>query len=58
MEHTLNLTDQDLAVVSSALVELPFRVAAPLIAKINQQIAETAKEDGGNGAKNAAGEKA
>jgi hypothetical protein len=36
----LEFNDQQLQVLSSALVELPFRIAAPLIQHINNQIAE------------------
>lgn len=40
MEYSIKLTEQELNILSAALVELPFKVAAPLIAKINSQIAE------------------
>jgi hypothetical protein len=36
----LEFTEQQLAVLNAALVELPFRVAAPVIQHINNQIAE------------------
>jgi hypothetical protein len=39
----LTFTQQQLQVLSAALVELPYRVAGPVIADINQQIqAQTA----------------
>jgi hypothetical protein len=34
----LEFTEQQLAVLNAALVELPFRVASPLIQHINNQI--------------------
>lgn len=40
MEYSITLNDQELNILSAALVELPFKVAAPLVAKINQQIAK------------------
>lgn len=43
MEFHLIFTEQELNIVSTALVELPFKIAAPLIQKINQQIAEQQK---------------
>jgi len=36
----IEFNEQQLEVLSAALVELPFRVSAPLIAHINQQIQE------------------
>jgi hypothetical protein len=36
----LEFTDQQLTVLDSALAELPYRVAAPLIQHINHQIHE------------------
>jgi hypothetical protein len=36
----IEFNEQQLQVLSAALVELPYRVAAPLIAHINQQIKE------------------
>ena len=44
--HTLELDDNDLTVLNMALGEAPYRLAAPLIAKINQQIKP--KDDEGN----------
>ena len=49
MEYSIALTGQELSVLSAALVELPFKVAAPLVAKINQQIAEQDKRRAGSG---------
>ena len=40
MEYTLTLTEQELNLLSSALVELPFKVVAPLIQKISGQVAQ------------------
>ena len=39
MMHTLTLTDQQLQIIGAALSELPYRVAAPVVAEINRQIA-------------------
>lgn len=36
----IELNEQQLSVLNAALVEIPYRVAAPLIAHINQQIQE------------------
>jgi hypothetical protein len=36
----IEFNDQQLQVLSAALVELPYRVSAPLINHINQQIQE------------------
>lgn len=36
----IELTEQDLQILSAALGEIPFKIAAPLVDKINQQIAE------------------
>lgn len=40
MEYKIAFTEQDLAVLNAALGEMPFKHSAPLIAKINHQIAE------------------
>lgn len=40
MEYTIKLSEQDFPALSAALGELPYRVAAPLVEKINRQIAE------------------
>jgi hypothetical protein len=36
----IELNDQQLQILSAAIIELPYRVSAPLIAHINQQIQE------------------
>ena len=36
---TLPLTDQQLQIIGVALAELPYRIAAPVMAEINRQIA-------------------
>jgi hypothetical protein len=38
MKFILELTDAELQIIDKALVEMPFRLAAPLIAIINTQI--------------------
>lgn len=40
MDHvyTLKFTDAEMQVITGALVELPFKVAAPLINNINAQV--------------------
>lgn len=38
--HVLKFTDAQMQVLSQALVELPFKLVAPLIQSINGQIAE------------------
>lgn len=40
MEYTFTFTEQELNILSSALVELPFKVVAPLIHKISEQVAQ------------------
>jgi len=40
MEYTFTLSDEEIQTLSSALVELPYRTAAPLIQKISMQIAQ------------------
>ena len=40
MVYKLELTEQDIQVLSVSLGKLPYEVVAPLIFKINQQIAE------------------
>lgn len=41
MENTVTITlnDKDLQVLNAALAEAPFKFAAPLISKINSQLA-------------------
>jgi len=36
----ITFTEQQLQVLNAAIVELPYRISAPLIAHINQQIKE------------------
>lgn len=36
--YEITFTDQQLAVLNDALVQMPYRLAAPLIAHINEQI--------------------
>lgn len=36
--HTLKLTDQQMRVINAALIEMPYRLAAPVIQAINEQI--------------------
>ena len=40
MMYTFELTQEDLLIINRALLDAPYRHAAPLIDKINQQIAE------------------
>lgn len=44
MKYTLELTDEQLAVISAALQEMPMRLAYPLVAEINRQIAAQQEE--------------
>lgn len=44
----LELDAEDLPVLSAALSELPYRIAAPLIDKINRQLAAQAEPSGGS----------
>ena len=37
-EFTLTLSEQDMQVLTAAIGEMPFKLAAPLVNKINQQI--------------------
>lgn len=39
MKVNLKLTEDHLRIIGAALNELPYRVAAPLIAEINRQLA-------------------
>lgn len=36
----LEFTDQEMMIINSALVEMPYRVVAPLIKNINEQLAQ------------------
>lgn len=38
MNHTLSLTDQQMRVINAALLEMPYRLAAPVIQAINEQL--------------------
>jgi hypothetical protein len=38
--YKLELSDQQLSVINDALMQMPYHLAAPLIAHINQQIQE------------------
>ena len=49
MEYKIVLTEQDLSILSAALVEMPFKVVAPLVQKLNSQIAEQRKQGQGDG---------
>jgi len=40
MTYKIELTEQDLQILSVALGEIPFKLAAPLVEKLNKQIAE------------------
>lgn len=40
MEYKITLTEQDLQILSASLGEIPFKIAAPLVEKLNKQIAE------------------
>lgn len=40
MEYCITLTQEELNILSAALVELPFKMSAPLISKINKQLSE------------------
>jgi hypothetical protein len=40
MTYKIELTEQDLQILSAALGEIPFKIAAPLVDKLNKQITE------------------
>lgn len=40
MDITLKLSEDDIRLIGAALMELPFKVVAPVIERINAQIAE------------------
>lgn len=46
MTYTLTVTDQDLAVISAALGELQFKVAAALFSKLQQQVEQQKAGEG------------
>lgn len=35
---TLNFTDEQMVILNEALIELPYKKAAPIIAEINKQL--------------------
>jgi len=45
MEYNLKFTEQDLQVLNAALGELPMKIAAPFVQKLNEQIAKQQKGD-------------
>ena len=53
-EYVLTLTNADLSVISNALLEMPYRMSAPVIGKIGAQLAASdaanaTKDDPANG---------
>ena len=40
MTYKIELTEQDLQILSAALGEIAFKIAAPLVDKLNKQITE------------------
>lgn len=45
MEHVLKLTDGQLGLVGAGLAELPFKLAQPVMAAIQQQIDAAARDE-------------
>ena len=45
MEYTLALNDNDMAALNAVLGEMPMKIAAPFVQKLNAQIAEQQKGD-------------
>lgn len=43
MNYMMDFTDQELGTVITAIMELPYKTAAPLMNKINQRIMEQQK---------------
>lgn len=41
---TLTFTEQQIQILNAALIEVPYRLAAPLISSINSQIQDQAKQ--------------
>jgi|DEB0MinimDraft_6_1074348.scaffolds.fasta_scaffold31278_2 hypothetical protein len=37
-KHTIELTEQELLILNEALVNLPFKIVAPVIQSINKQL--------------------
>ena len=56
-EYIIRFSSQDLQTLSMAVAEMPFRLAAPLIEKINRQIAPQQGKTGDNSAEAAQEEK-
>lgn len=49
-EYTITLSKQSLSVINAALLELPYRVSAPIIADLNEQLRpQLANKDGEEG---------
>ena len=44
---TISFTIEDLQVIDAALAEMPYRIAAPIINKINSQLATSHSDDDG-----------
>lgn len=44
-EFELKITEEELQIIGAALVELPYRVSAELIGKINKQISDQDKDN-------------
>ncbi len=42
---TISFTIEDLQVIDAALAEIPYRIAAPIINKINKQLATSPSDD-------------
>ena len=47
--HKIELTDEQLAVINAALQEMPLRLAYPVVAEINRQIAAQQAKDNPQG---------
>lgn len=45
MKYQIEITEQQLQILSSALGKLPFEVVAPLISDIQKQITEQTKKE-------------
>ena len=45
LRNALTLTDEHLAVINTAVQEMPLRLAYPVIAEINRQIAAQDEQD-------------
>lgn len=44
---TISFTVEDLHVIDAALAEMPYRIATPIINKINRQLATSHSDDDG-----------